>query len=64
MPRYPSNYVYITSGAFLKPFADPAPWVHLDIAGTAWYEENKPYAAKGPSGVAVRTLVDLAMSAG
>ncbi len=53
----------ITAAAFLKQFADPAPWVHLDIAGTAWYEESKPYAAKGPSGAAVRTLIELAMSA-
>lgn len=52
----------ITAAAFLKHFADPVPWVHLDIAGTAWYEEQKPYAAKGPSGVAVRTLVDLALN--
>jgi leucyl aminopeptidase len=34
--------------------------VHLDIAGTAWLEENKPYMPKGPTGVAVRTLVKLA----
>ena len=54
----------ITAAAFLKHFADPAPWVHLDIAGTGWYEENKPFAAKGPSGVAVRTLVELAMTEG
>jgi leucyl aminopeptidase len=51
----------ITAAAFLKEFADPAPWVHLDIAGTAWLEEAKPFLAKGPSGVAVRTLVRLAM---
>jgi leucyl aminopeptidase len=51
----------VTAAMFLKQFADPIPWVHLDIAGTAWIEEAKPYLAKGPSGVAVRTLVDLAM---
>jgi leucyl aminopeptidase len=51
----------ITAAMFLKEFADPTPWVHLDIAGTAWLEEAKPYMPKGPSGVAVRTLVDLAM---
>jgi leucyl aminopeptidase len=34
----------------------------LDIAGTAWLDEQKPWSAKGPTGVAVRTLVDLAMS--
>ncbi len=53
----------VTAAAFLKHFADPLPWVHLDIAGTAWYEEQKPYAAKGPSGAAVRTLVELALNA-
>jgi len=51
----------ITAAMFLKEFADPLPWVHLDIAGTAWLEEAKPYMAKGPSGVALRTLVRLAL---
>jgi leucyl aminopeptidase len=51
----------VTAAMFLKEFADPAPWVHLDIAGTAWLDEGKPYMAKGPSGIAVRTLVRLAM---
>jgi leucyl aminopeptidase len=46
---------------FLKEFADPLPWVHLDIAGTAWLEEAKPYMAKGPTGVPVRTLIRLVM---
>jgi len=51
----------VTAAMFLKEFADPAPWVHLDVAGTAWLEEAKPYLAKGPTGVAVRTLVHLAV---
>jgi leucyl aminopeptidase len=51
----------VTAAMFLKEFADPTPWVHLDIAGTAWLEEAKPYLPKGPTGVAVRTLIDLAM---
>ncbi len=54
----------VTAAAFLKEFADPTPWVHLDIAGTAWLDEGKPYMSKGPSGVGVRTLVDLAMKMG
>ncbi|HWB97521.1 MAG TPA: hypothetical protein VG672_12485, partial [Bryobacteraceae bacterium] len=54
----------VTAAYFLKEFADPAPWVHLDIAGTAWLDDGKPYLAKGPSGVTLRTLVDLAMSWG
>jgi leucyl aminopeptidase len=46
---------------FLKEFAGDTPWVHLDIAGTAWIDEGKPFVAKGPSGVPVRTLVRMAM---
>jgi len=51
----------ITAAMFLKEFAGDTPWVHLDIAGTAWIDEGKPFLAKGPSGVPVRTLVRLAM---
>jgi leucyl aminopeptidase len=52
-----------TIGAmFLKEFSLETPWIHLDIAGTAWLDESKAWAAKGPSGVAVRTLVDLIMN--
>ena len=50
----------ITAAMFLKEFADGLPWVHMDIAGTAWADEAKPYLPKGPSGVAVRTLAALA----
>jgi leucyl aminopeptidase len=50
----------ITAAMFLKEFVEDLPWIHLDIAGTAWLEENKAWMPKGPSGVAVRTLVDLA----
>jgi leucyl aminopeptidase len=52
----------VTAALFLKEFADPTPWVHLDIAGTAWLDDAKPFLAKGPTGVAVRTLVRLAMN--
>jgi len=48
----------ITAAMFLKEFADETPWIHLDIAGVAWMEENKPWIAKGPSGVAVRSIVE------
>jgi len=51
----------ITAAMFLKEFAGDTPWVHLDIAGTAWLDDGKPYMAKGPSGVPVRTLVRLAL---
>jgi leucyl aminopeptidase len=51
----------ITAAIFLKEFAEDTPWVHLDIAGTAWLDDAKPYLAKGPAGVPVRTMVRLAM---
>jgi leucyl aminopeptidase len=50
----------ITAALFIKEFAGDLPWVHIDIAGTAWAEESKPYQPKGATGVAVRTLVELA----
>ena len=49
----------ITASMFLKEFVDTTPWVHLDIAGTAWLDEAKPFLAKGPSGLPVRTFVNL-----
>src|SRR5579864_1899532 len=52
----------ITAALFLSEFADQTPWVHLDIAGTAWLDEAKPYMSKGPIGVGVRTFVNLAMN--
>ena len=52
----------ITAALFLKEFTGGLPWVHLDVAGTAWAEESKPYLPKGPSGVAVRTLAELAFT--
>jgi leucyl aminopeptidase len=52
----------ITAAMFLKEFAEDTPWIHLDIAGTVSYDDGKPYAAKGASGVCVRTLVDLTLN--
>ncbi|QQS46002.1 MAG: leucyl aminopeptidase [Acidobacteriota bacterium] len=49
----------ITAAYFLREFVDDIPWAHLDIAGTAWNDSAKPHLAVGPSGVCVRTLVDL-----
>jgi leucyl aminopeptidase len=49
----------ITAAMFVGEFAGETPWVHLDIAGTRWANEEKPYLAKGPTGAAVRTLVHL-----
>ncbi len=51
----------ITAAMFVGEFAGDTPWVHLDIAGTRWAYDEKPYLAKGPSGVPVRTLVHLLM---
>ena len=48
----------ITAAAFLKEFADGISWAHLDIAGTAWGDDAKPYRSKGPTGIAVRTLIE------
>jgi leucyl aminopeptidase len=53
----------ITGALFIKEFTGDLPWVHIDIAGTAWAEESKPYQPKGATGVAVRTLVELALAA-
>ena len=50
-----------TAAMFLKEFTGDTPWIHLDIAGTAWLDDNKPWLAKGATGVGVRTLIDLAM---
>ncbi len=49
----------ITAAAFLQEFVNEIPWVHLDIAGTAWNFTEKSYIPKGPSGTGVRTLVQL-----
>ncbi len=51
----------ITAAWFLREFADPTPWVHLDIASTAWLDEGKGWLSKGPSGVGVRSFVQLAL---
>jgi leucyl aminopeptidase len=52
----------ITAAMFLKEFSGGLPWAHIDIAGTAWAEEARPFQPKGPTGVAVRTLAELAFS--
>jgi len=54
----------INAAMFLKEFAEDTPWLHLDIAGTAWTEESKPWIAKGPSGIAVRSLIEFAREFG
>lgn len=51
----------ITGAWFLKEFAEETPWIHLDIASTCWVDEGRPWLAKGPTGVAIRTIVDFAL---
>ncbi len=48
----------INAAMFLKEFVGDAMWVHLDIAGVAWNDEAKPWLAKGPTGVGVRSVVE------
>lgn len=48
----------ITAAMFLKEFVGETPWIHLDIAGTAWIDEVRAWQSKGPSGVAVRSIVE------
>jgi leucyl aminopeptidase len=47
-----------TAAEFLHVFAEDTPWIHLDIAGMAWIDDARPYIAKGPSGVAVRSILE------
>lgn len=53
------NGSLVTAAYFLYEFAEKTPWVHLDIAGTAWVEKDKPYIPKGASGIGVRLIMDL-----
>ena len=48
----------ISAAMLLKEFAGDTPWLHLDIAGCAWNEEVKPWLPKGPTGIAVRSIVE------
>ena len=52
----------IMGAVFIQEFIDKAKWAHLDIAGTAWCDSNKAHQSKGPTGVAVRTLLKLVES--
>lgn len=46
----------IAGAVFIQEFVDKAKWAHLDIAGTAWADGERSHQAKGPTGVAIRTL--------
>ena len=49
----------ITGGLFVGAFAENLPWLHLDIAGTAFLDKSRGWEPKGATGVMVRTLVEL-----
>jgi leucyl aminopeptidase len=49
----------MSSACFLSEFAGDIPWVHLDIAGTAWQEKERPYSPRGASGIGVRLIINL-----
>jgi leucyl aminopeptidase len=51
-----------TAAMFLKEFAGDTPWVHVDIAGTAWLDDAKPFLAKGPTAIPLGSFVNLAMN--
>ncbi len=50
----------ISAAMFLKEFVGDTPWIHLDIAGGAWDDDAKSWSAKGPTGIAVRSIVEWA----
>ncbi len=50
-----------SAAAFLKEFVGDTPWIHLDIAGTAWLDDAKPYMAKGPTAIPLASFVKLAL---
>jgi leucyl aminopeptidase len=52
----------VNAAMFLKEFAEETPWIHLDIAGTAWNDDSKAWIAKGPTGIALRSLVEFVKS--
>ncbi len=48
----------ITAAMFLKEFVGETPWLHLDIASTAWNDDAKAWIASGPTGIAVRSITE------
>ena len=48
----------ITAGWFLKEFVEGQQWAHLDIAGTAYLDRERPDVPKGPTGVGVRLFTE------
>jgi leucyl aminopeptidase len=54
----------ITAAMFLKEFVEDTPWIHLDIAGVSWSDDAKPWLAAGPTGTAVRSIIEWVRSYG
>lgn len=52
------NGSLVTAGYFLKEFVGDTPWLHLDIASTAWNDKNKTYITKGATGIGVRLILN------
>jgi leucyl aminopeptidase len=52
----------ITAGWFLREFVDDMPWAHLDIAGTAYTDTDRPGLAKGPTGTGVRLFSEFLLA--
>jgi leucyl aminopeptidase len=52
----------ITGAWFLKHFVGSVPWAHMDIAGTAWTEQPKPYIARGATGFGVRLMANFVLN--
>jgi leucyl aminopeptidase len=52
----------ITAGWFLREFVDGYPWAHLDIAGTAYTDTERPGLAKGPTGLGVRLFSEFLLA--
>ena len=50
-----------TGAWFIKEFAGDTPWIHLDIAVDLLDRRRPPWLAKGPTGVAIRSIVDFAL---
>ncbi len=54
----------ITAAMFLKEFVGTTPWIHLDIAGTAWADADKAWQSKGPTAIGVRSITEWVRSYG
>jgi leucyl aminopeptidase len=52
----------ITAAWFLRHFVGDVPWAHVDIAGTAWTEEEKPHIARGATGFGARLMAKFVLN--